>query len=336
MRVSSATAAPSRGTFRSARRRTRSPSTSMSRHGALADAVSYHVSTPARRTTSIVARPRCPAIVAAGSAPSRRIRGGVTLQSTTLESRPWDVGPSSMAAAQRSPREASARAQVVGLGSPWRLALDAATGAPSCASTAWSVAAGGMRTPTVAPPARAGLDQPSATGVMMVQGPGPRASMSVVAAGLRRGVRGEGVQIVGEEELQGLARALALGLVERAHGLVAADVGGDAVDGISREDGKSAGAQCIHGAGDRLRGRYRSGRGGPYRPWATRWLRAHRSVRRSERETLDAHEEFGGFDELVVRCVRNQAERLEGSPPPTGTCLHHRRLPVRFSPCRRR
>ena len=60
-----------------------------------------------------------------------------------------------------------------------------------------------MRTPTVAPPARAGLDQPSASG--RDDGPGAGAEDLDEAGGVRAeaGIWGKGAGVTGEKELEG-------------------------------------------------------------------------------------------------------------------------------------
>src|SRR6185437_4312566 len=97
-------------------------------------------------------------------------------QSITVESSWLTVGPASMAKAHDAPTCTEASTQVVGLGPPWRFALEATSGPPSAPTRSCTAGASGMRTPTVAPPASAGLDQPGTAGTMIVQPPGPKAS----------------------------------------------------------------------------------------------------------------------------------------------------------------
>ena len=96
----------------------------------------------------------------------------------------------------------------------------------------------------------------------MVQGPGADGVDEAGGVGAEAGVGEERAGVGGEEELEGLAGVLAFGLVEGAHGVIAADVGGDAVDGVGREDREATVTQGGDGSGDRVRGRFRSGREG--------------------------------------------------------------------------
>ena len=167
MRVSSATAPPSSGTLRSARTSTRLPSPDRCRAPCcLPIGFSWHASdSHARRTTSIPSRPRWVAMVAAGNRALAQ-HAGRRDDCNRSRGRVDALGRGAIVdggAAEARPARRAAWAQVVGLGSPWRLALEAASGAPNQLFDHGLDRrdAGGMRTPTVTPPASAGLVQPT-------------------------------------------------------------------------------------------------------------------------------------------------------------------------------
>ena len=123
------------------------------------------------------------------------------------------------------------------------LALEAASGEPrrhdttESTGTCGSDGAGRAERGAIQP-SRAGRDRPAT---------GPRGIDQL--AGLRRNdcEAFEQGWFAPEEQLQWEVRAPALGGVNRAHGIVVRNVGGDAVDGIGREDDELSGAERLDG-----------------------------------------------------------------------------------------
>ena len=98
-------------------------------HGLLADAVRAHPFTPRAPQDLNLVEAEMPGDHRCGERALAKDtgRGDAAVDDGGVEA-VGGGGPSSMATAQWSPREASACVQVVGLGSPWRLALEAARG----------------------------------------------------------------------------------------------------------------------------------------------------------------------------------------------------------------
>ena len=95
---------------------------------------------------------------ASGSAPGRSTAGGETVRSSTVDSRPAAHGPPSRTSATSSPNARATCAAVVGESVCYLLALGAASGAPTAASSACATGCAGARIATVgfpptAPPA---------------------------------------------------------------------------------------------------------------------------------------------------------------------------------------